>query len=103
MINLCLIPYFGAIGAAIGTLIAEMSVCIYQVYKIRKNIAVNRYIISSVPFVLSGVVMFLLLFNIDLSVKSEILKLCIKIIIGILVYSTSFFLQLYIYRKLFKR
>lgn len=103
VINLCLIPYFGAIGAAIGTLIAEMSVCIYQVYKIRKNIAVNRYIISSVPFVLSGVVMFLLLFNIDLSVKSEILKLCIKIIIGILVYSTSLFLQLDIYRKLFKR
>lgn len=38
LINLCLIPKWGAIGAAIGTLVAEITVCVYQCYMCRKGI-----------------------------------------------------------------
>ena len=37
IINFILIPKLMSIGAAIGTICAEFSVCAYQTYKIRKS------------------------------------------------------------------
>lgn len=38
ILNFCLIPQYGALGAAVGTLIAEMVVCLYQSRQV-KNIS----------------------------------------------------------------
>lgn len=44
IINILLIPKYGAIGAAIGTFFAEMVVCIYQVYKVSPFLNIRKYI-----------------------------------------------------------
>ena len=39
VLNVVLIPQYGALGAAIGTMVAEITVLIYQVYAIRSELA----------------------------------------------------------------
>ncbi|HFI0828153.1 TPA: polysaccharide biosynthesis C-terminal domain-containing protein, partial [Streptococcus suis] len=54
IINLFLIPTIGVIGACVGTIIAEASVCLYQIYMTRNEInyfalvkLVVKYLIAS--------------------------------------------------------
>ncbi len=42
--NLILIPSYGAVGAAIGTIFAEASVAIYQTFKVRKDLYFSSYL-----------------------------------------------------------
>ena len=59
IINILLIPHFLSIGAAIGTLLAEASVCIVQTMVVRKEIPIISYFWNSVPYIVSGIIMFL--------------------------------------------
>ncbi|MBJ8349337.1 oligosaccharide flippase family protein [Streptococcus sp. CSL7508-lung] len=88
IINLLLIPNMAAIGAAIGTFFAEMSVCLFQIYSIRKSLPIGKYIIKASPFVIIGFMMYLLLYHINLDF-SNFQNLIIKIAIGIIIYLIS--------------
>ena len=101
VINLLFIPKLGTIGAAVGTLIAEMVVCIYQASKIRRNIDIKKYVIRSLPFVISVVAMFFVVYNLNLPIDSNILKLLIEIVCGALVYFLCIFIQLGVTYKFF--
>lgn len=86
-INSILIPRYGAVGAATGTLLAEIFVCFYQCYQVNKHIPVKKYFIRCLPFVGAGVIMFLVVFNISFN-YFPFLNFVIKILIGILTYFT---------------
>ncbi len=58
--NLIFIPQLGAIGAAIGTVIAETMVTTVQFFCIRKDINILKVIKSSVNYIISGIIMFLI-------------------------------------------
>lgn len=58
IINTLLIPAFGAAGAAVGTLTAEMTVCLSQVLLVRRELHIKRLALYSFPFIFSGIVMF---------------------------------------------
>lgn len=94
IINILLIPTQGAIGAAIGTLFAEISVCIYQVYCVKNELPIGKYFRSSIPFVMSGIIMFLIIFNLSLRNVSQISLLFIKIIAGVILYFIILLIQL---------
>ncbi|KGQ41812.1 flippase [Gallibacterium anatis] len=97
LINLILIPYYGAIGAAIGTFFAEAFVSLFQLYKGRKYLYINQYTTLIISFLLSGIVMFFLIFCFDF--KADIwLNFLFKIIIGIIVYFFSLFLLIKCFR-----
>lgn len=85
IINILLIPHIQSIGAAIGTLVAEFTVCTYQCYSVRKEIPVFRYAKQGLPFLISGIIMYILIMNI-LSGSNIVINLIIKVLIGAIVY-----------------
>lgn len=86
VVNLLLIPRFQAVGAAIGTLLAEAAVCFYQAFKIRCYIEIRRHFLNGLPFIASGIAMFLILLLLPVHVNSLILQICIKILVGVIAY-----------------
>ncbi|WP_346677470.1 oligosaccharide flippase family protein [Erysipelatoclostridium sp. An173] len=85
--NLILIPYLDALGAAIATFFAELSVCAYQTYRVRKEIKVIKYMLQCTPFLISGIVMYILVSLIPF-VTNNLITLCIKVITGAIIYLT---------------
>ena len=85
--NLLLIPKYGAIGAAIGTVVAETVSCLYQSYSVRGKLPLRKYVLYSSPFVFVGILMFVGLYLIDIPIKSIALSLTLKIIFGLIVYA----------------
>lgn len=83
--NCILIPRYQAIGAAIGTTIAEFMVCFSQSMDIRNELPIKKYIFDNFPYVILGIIMFLILYTINISLSS-IFILLIKTIIGFLIY-----------------
>lgn len=81
IINALLIPHIQSIGAAIGTLIAEFTVCVYQCYRVRKEIPVSQYARQGLPLLFSGIIMYLIITHISLDLF-VMLSLFIKVIIG---------------------
>lgn len=85
IVNCILIPRLYSVGAAIGTLLAEAVVCLYQSYKVSRYVPIKQYTIKSIPFVLAGVVMFFALERFEIQ-GSLYFVLMIKIIIGVIIY-----------------
>lgn len=98
IVNFVLIPILGSIGAAIGTLISESAVCIYQSSKAKEALPVNQYIKNSFPFLISGLVMFISLYNFNLHI-ADMYLMFIKIILGVVIYMVLLIIQLYLFNK----
>ena len=97
VINYSLISGKGSVGAAIGTLFAEMTVCVYQVYSVKEEVKIFKMIKMASPFLVAGIVMYVVLIHITFSTKS-IVSLFIKIVIGAILYIISLFV-FYIFSK----
>ena len=102
-INTLLIPVYGAVGAALGTLAAEAIVCFYQVYQVRKVQPILLYVSKSIPFILSGLIMFVILFNVSIPIESNIIQLVAKIVIGVAIYFIALFIQMILFRFFIKK
>ena len=96
VINFVLIPRLQSIGAAIGTLIAEGSVCIYQMYVLRCELPIGDYIKTTVELAIIGCGMLLAVL-LTPTVGSLFITICIKIIVGIMVFGILFYIR---YKKL---
>ncbi|WP_187949020.1 oligosaccharide flippase family protein [Carnobacterium inhibens] len=100
LINLILIPKYGAVGAALGTLLAEATVCIVQTIAVKKHLKIKKYIIQCIPFLIFGSLMFFIIQNIEMS--NIIFTLITKISVGgifYLIFSFSYFVLLKRYLK----
>ncbi len=82
LLNVVLIPRYASVGAAIGTLVAEIVVCVIQAAYVYKEANIGRNIINSIPFLISGVVMFLAIWRYTPRVSNSILALGVKVILG---------------------
>ncbi|MFR4570447.1 MAG: polysaccharide biosynthesis C-terminal domain-containing protein [Collinsella stercoris] len=58
-VNVLLIPRVGAVGAAIGTIVAEVSILIVQVICVRGELPLLVYWRDSIPYVAMGTLMFM--------------------------------------------
>lgn len=90
VMNIILIPHFASIGAAVGTLIAELSVAVVQMIFVRKEFRVTRiaamlphYIIGSAAMVLSIIAINALL------PLGGVWSLIIPVVAGFVVYITA--------------
>ena len=92
IINTLCIPRFGSIGAAIGTLIAEASVCIVQIIFVYKKLPMSQYIFDSFKYVLSGCFMFIVLYKIEFPYLPSIISILFQVIIGGVIYLLSLFI-----------
>lgn len=85
-INILLIPRLDAMGAVIGTVCAEASVCICQTIMVRKKMHIVQYLKDTVLFFVFGVGMLLLILSIRQLFDNMIMALCVEILVGGAVY-----------------
>lgn len=82
VLNVLLIPKYASIGAAIGTLVAEIVVCVVQSISVFKEANIGRNIINSIPFILSGIAMYVTFQGYTPSISSQLMALFVKILIS---------------------
>lgn len=102
ILNILLIPHFAALGAAVGTLVAEVTVCFYQCFKCRKEIPIGRYALQSFPLILSGAVMFAFLRFIRVPYVNDLVVLIVKVFLGAGIYFISLGLIIFVLRDQYK-
>lgn len=81
ILNVLLIPRIQSIGAAIGTLFAEASVCLIQVIFVWKKMPVKYGIVNALPFICSGVFMVAIFCNYEVPISDVFGGLVVKIIL----------------------
>lgn len=86
IINIMLIPKIGAIGAAIGTIIAELGVAVMHSIYVRKELELIKYIKMIFPYILLGIIMFSILRLINTYIAFSVIGLVMLIICGGLLY-----------------
>ncbi len=85
--NIILIPKFKSIGACVGTIIAEMSVMIFQTFSVRNDLSISNYIKKNMHYLLKAVIMLCFIYPLNYIYINEYLRLIIQIILGMIIYS----------------
>lgn len=78
-INMLLIPHLQSVGAAIGTLLAEITVCLIQTFAVWKVLPIKKSIINSLPFIFAGILMVIAFGNYEVMMNKTLLGLFIKV------------------------
>ena len=86
ILNLIFIPMFKARGAAIGTIGAEMTVTLTQIWFVRKELDLMFIVKSSLKYVLASIIMFIILNIIAIPGLNHFCTVIMQLIVGIIVY-----------------
>ncbi len=86
VLNIPLIYLYGAIGAAISTVFAELLIVIIMLIMARKDLECKKIFKTSLKPIISGIVMFGVLLLIKQYLSVSIISTLILIILGVLVY-----------------
>lgn len=100
-VNLALIPKYSSIGAAIGTICAEIAVYIFQVFSIRKEIAIFHYLKYELAFFIMGVVMYATIKAIP-TLQGILFDIIVRIVVGIAIYGVLVIAYIIILKKCHK-
>ena len=84
--NFIFIPQYGAIGAVIGTLIAEAFVPFYQYLRLKKKIEYSKYIKETCIYPIIGIIMCIALKMIGTFIETGIVALIVQIALGFFIY-----------------
>lgn len=84
--NIYFISRFDALGAIIGSLLGQATICIYQNIKISNCLNLNKYIKDSIIYLVSGIIMFIVVSRIGKLLPISIISLFVQILTGIIVY-----------------
>ncbi|MCD7825915.1 MAG: flippase [Clostridiaceae bacterium] len=101
IVNYMLIYKYEAIGTAIGTVFAELSVCIYQCWVVRKPLKIAKVLRTNLPYLIPGTVMFLIVSYISSTQKIGIIQLLTEICIGGVIYVSIVALDEIIFKRQF--
>lgn len=85
-INRLLIPYFQAMGAVIGTIAAEVSVCFIQCIAVRNELPFKKYFRNILPFPLLGIIMYIAVRVIGKNMGGNFVTVIIEITTGAFIY-----------------
>lgn len=86
IINIILIPKYASVGASVGTLFAQATVCVYQTVMVQHELPIKKYLVYSIPFILSGLFMYFGLKIFSGIISGTFTKLILEIIIGGILY-----------------
>lgn len=98
IVNSLLIPKQGAIGAAIGTICAEITVCLIQTFAVRKELSIYEYFKNFKFFIIVGLGMFVIVYYIGDYLELSVLSVLVQVLTGVLVY-TGITIIYFIYHK----
>lgn len=86
-INALLISRLGAVGAVVGTVAAEIVVCVWQSFVVRNQLPVWQLIMKSLPFLPAGLVMFLIVYGVGKHLGGGMITLLVQIVFGGVLYA----------------
>ena len=81
-----LIFRFGAMGAVVGTILAEGVVAIYQTIKVKDELDIKKYILESAVYIIPAVIMCMILQIIYKIMGVSIITAVTQIIVGGIIY-----------------
>ncbi|MCD7133333.1 flippase [Limosilactobacillus balticus] len=84
--NLFLIALWGAKGATIATDISELTVTAIQLFYIRGTIERRRLFKNSWKYIISGGLMFIVVYRLALIINMTVINLAIEVLVGMIVY-----------------
>jgi len=87
VINIPLIIFWGVSGAMFATLFSELTVTIYQLYCIRRDLKISKLFTNFGKYLLSSVVMFVFIYILNIQMTISVVALAEQIIIGLLIYT----------------
>lgn len=85
-LNLCLIPFLQSYGAVIASISAELLLAVVLLYKSRKIIDIKLFLIKSIRYVISALVMLAAIFLASKAELSPLYKVCLEFVCGCGVY-----------------
>jgi O-antigen/teichoic acid export membrane protein len=86
LFNLLLIPRFGAIGAGLSVMFAELCVTAVQYFYIRKSIKLNVEFKSIIIYFVSAILMCAVVYGIGLTFGPRILTNLLQVTVGFVIY-----------------
>ena len=87
VLNIIFIKKYGAYGACIGTIAAEMIVMLYQIEKTRSNIEYYNNIKSVIPFLIKSVIMGIIIYLVNyFNISNILIKVSIQVLLGVIIY-----------------
>lgn len=86
VMNMCLIWKFGAIGASIGTVIAEFTVTAVQLYFVRNDFDFKEMLKISRNYIISSFIMFMICIFIRTIISDNLLSILLQVILGGMTY-----------------
>lgn len=81
ILNLIFIPMYGAVGACIGTIVAELFLCVSQSFCLRKIFPYSRYFILLFKELVKALIIYVIAYSITISISNIYVKLVLQIII----------------------
>ena len=84
--NMLLIGKYGALGAVLGTLFAEIVTCFWQYWRMRKYISCKKTLVKSTIYVLFGLIMYYTVRLIPLLGLSGLVSLVVEVLVGAVIY-----------------
>lgn len=89
ILNFCLIFRLGAIGASIGTIVAELSVALVQIYYVRNDFNLRKIFKLMKNYIIASLIMFFVCLIIRNIVRKPYFSMALQVAIGGIVYLTS--------------
>ena len=86
VLNIPLIRLWGLTGAMWSTVFSEISVTLYQLWVVRHMLNFKELFADSWKYLISGLTMFLIVFWMNVHLKSSWLIMGIEIIVGVIIY-----------------
>lgn len=90
--NLFLIARYGANGAAVATVISELSVTVVQLFYIRRTIRRRQLFAPAWRYLLSGFFMYIVVSRIDGIMRMTFVNLALQVALGIVTYIICLFI-----------
>ncbi|GEO70625.1 flippase [Levilactobacillus acidifarinae] len=87
ILNVPLIIFLGAVGAPIATVAAELTVTVYQLFVVRKQIEIRLLFTDFYKYLISGIIMFALVFELNITMRATVINLVVQVLAGIVCYS----------------
>lgn len=84
--NSILIPRYAAVGAAIGTVLAEFSVMLVQTIAVVKELEIKKFVIYFIKFLISGFIMYIVIEVFQNVISNAYVLIVVQILVGIVIY-----------------
>lgn len=86
ILNIPLMKFWGLYGAMVSTVLSEVVVTGYQFWTIRNEVEFARMFTNLWKYILGGIVMFIPIFWLDITLHTSVVSIAFEVVLGILIY-----------------